>query len=115
MASMQSAFTRIVCGVPHIKVSFSVSTVQRLSRQFHASGLHDAKVQDYLSGGLVLSELAVYLDIGLPFEKALTKIAQRKYVLSQEFSVAFQEIKSGGTVQSSLSGMSARTDSLPLK
>ena len=174
MISMQSAFVRIVCSFPHPKVSFSSSTVQRLSRQFHTAGLHEAKIQDYLSSGLILSalvgvtafalllfslsmpeafaysallfaiafafflflpkllaarrtaqaeselpfllrELAVYLDIGLPFEKALAKIAQRNYVLSQEFSEAFQEIKSGGTVQSALSGMSARTDSLPLK
>lgn len=174
MISIPSAFVRIVCGFPHPKVSFSSSTVQRLSRQFHIAGLHEAKIQDYLSSGLMLSalagiatfavllfflsipeafayaalllaiafafflflpkllaarrtaqseselpfllrELAVYLDIGLPFEKALAKIAQRKYALSQEFAVAFQEIKSGGTVQSALSGMSARTDSLPLK
>lgn len=174
MISMQSAFVRIVCCAPHLKVSFSNSTIQRLSRQFHAAGLQDAKPQEYLSSGLMISalvcvaafvfllfflpppetfaysallfaiafafflflpkllaarrtaqaeselpfllrELAVYLDIGLPFEKALAKIAQRKYVLSQEFSEAFQEIKSGGTVQSALSGMSARTDSLSLK
>lgn len=63
----------------------------------------------------LLREIAVYIEIGLPFEKALAKIAQRKYVLSKEFSEASQEIRSGGTVQSALSEMSRRTDSLPLK
>lgn len=63
----------------------------------------------------LLRELAVYLDIGLPFEKALAKISQRKYSLSQEFASAHQEIRSGGTVQGALSAMSGRSGSLALK
>ncbi|MCX6772456.1 MAG: type II secretion system F family protein [Candidatus Micrarchaeota archaeon] len=63
----------------------------------------------------LLRELAVYIDIGLPFERALAKIGQKKYILSPGFASACQEIKSGGTVQGALSEMSGRTQSLPLK
>ena len=34
----------------------------------------------------LLRELAVYIDIGLPFEKALAKIGGRKYILSPDFA-----------------------------
>lgn len=174
MGNLAGACIGLVCSVPFPGMSFSKGTLEGISRNFHAAGIHGEKPGRYLSGALAISglkasalfilllislpaaeafaysslafalvfsffllfprllaarrtaqaeselpfllrELAVYLDIGLPFEKALVKISQRKYVLSEEFSFACQEIKSGGTVQSSLSEMSAKTDSLPLK
>ncbi len=63
----------------------------------------------------LLRELSVYLDIGLPFEKALARLSGRNYELSPELSLAHQAIKSGSTVQRELSMLSARTGSLALK
>ncbi len=63
----------------------------------------------------LLRELAVYIDIGLAFEKCMEKIAEKDYVLSNEFLRAFKSIKSGSTVQSALADMSSSTKSLTIK
>lgn len=63
----------------------------------------------------LLREAAVYLDIGMPFEKCLEKIGGRGYALSPNFERACREIKSGATVQAALSGFSSKTGSVAVK
>ena len=63
----------------------------------------------------LLREAAIYLDIGLPFEKAIAKLGTRGYALSPDFLRASQEIKSGSTVPSALLSMSGRIRSPSIK
>ncbi|VVB99448.1 Type II secretion system (T2SS), protein F [uncultured archaeon] len=63
----------------------------------------------------LLRELAIYVDVGLPFEKAVAKIAARKYALSPEFSRVVREVKAGSTMPSALAALSSRAASLPVK
>ena len=63
----------------------------------------------------LLREAAVYLDIGLPFEKGIARLAQRNYSLSPDFQRAFLEIKSGATVPAALLAVAGRSGSLQVK
>ncbi len=63
----------------------------------------------------VLRELAVYIDIGLPFEGCIAKLAGGKYALSREFASARRDISSGAPVQAAFARLSFATRSLPLK
>lgn len=63
----------------------------------------------------LLREIAVYIDIGLPFEKSLAKIAARDYALSPDFAECCKSMKAGANVQSSLAHMASRSSSLPVK
>lgn len=63
----------------------------------------------------LLRELAIYIDIGIPFEKAIAKIGAGNYALSREFAECAREINSGASVQAALSKFSAGTRSLALK
>ncbi|MCX8195297.1 MAG: type II secretion system F family protein [Candidatus Micrarchaeota archaeon] len=63
----------------------------------------------------VLRELAIYLDIGLPFEKAIYKIACGSYLLSPTFMRAYKEIKAGATVQAALGSISLQSNSMQIK
>ncbi|MEM2137537.1 MAG: type II secretion system F family protein [Candidatus Anstonellaceae archaeon] len=64
---------------------------------------------------ILLREFAVYLQIGVPFEKCMEKIAGRNYSLSQDFAIAFKQAKSGASVQSGLLAISKSSRSLALK
>ncbi|VVC02074.1 Type II secretion system (T2SS), protein F [uncultured archaeon] len=63
----------------------------------------------------LLRELAIYIDIGLPFEKGLLRISSRDYILSSDFAECCKSIRSGATVQSSLAHISAESRSLAVK
>ena len=63
----------------------------------------------------ILRELAIYIDIGMPFEKCIARIANGEYGLSREFAAARGEIASGASVQAAFARMSASSGSLPLK
>lgn len=63
----------------------------------------------------VLREFSVYLDIGMPFERALAKVAGRKYVLSPELSAAQGQIRSGASVQNALYSSCMHSRSLALR
>ena len=63
----------------------------------------------------LLRELAIYIDIGLPFEKCIARLARGKYELSREFAAGRGEISSGASVQAAFARLSASTGSLALK
>ncbi len=63
----------------------------------------------------ILRELSVYIDVGIPFEKAMGRIALGSYSLSREFSFACQEMRSGATMQSALSSAFSQTRSVQVK
>jgi len=63
----------------------------------------------------LLRELAIYIDIGLPFEKCIARLAGGKYELSREFAAARGEMASGASVQAAFARLSSSTGSLPLK
>jgi len=63
----------------------------------------------------LLRELSVYLDVGIPFEKALFRIASGRYELSREFAYAMQKMRSGATVQSALAMAFSQCRSLQVK
>lgn len=63
----------------------------------------------------LLRELAIYIDIGLPFEKCIARLAGGKYELAREFTAARGEIASGASVQSAFARLSSATGSLALK
>ena len=63
----------------------------------------------------LLRELAIYIDIGLPFEECIAKLAQGKYELAREAASAKIEISSGAAVQTAFAHLSSSTGSLPLK
>ncbi len=63
----------------------------------------------------LLRELAIYIDIGLPFEKCVAKLAKGEYELAREFAAAKRAITSGASVQAAFAHLSCSTGSLPLK
>ena len=63
----------------------------------------------------LLRELAIYIDIGLPFEECIAKLARGKYELAREAASAKREISSGAAVQAAFARLSSSTGSLPLK
>jgi hypothetical protein len=63
----------------------------------------------------LLRELAIYIDIGLPFEKCIGRLAEGSYCLSREFARSEKEISAGSSVQASLAAISSSTRSFPLK
>jgi len=63
----------------------------------------------------LLRELAIYIDIGVPFEKCVEMLANGKYGLSREFAAARHEISSGASVQAAFACLSSSTGSLSLK
>jgi len=63
----------------------------------------------------LLREMAVYLDIGLPFEKCLEKISEKDYALSKDFSFALRQMKSGAAAQAALSAISVKSPSMQVK
>lgn len=63
----------------------------------------------------LLRELAIYIDIGVPFEKCIEMLANGKYELSREFAAARHEISSGASVQAAFARLSSSTGSLSLK
>jgi len=63
----------------------------------------------------LLRELAIYIDIGLPFEKCIARLAGGSYALSREFSGVLDGISSGASVQAAFARLSASTGSLALK
>jgi hypothetical protein len=63
----------------------------------------------------LLRELAIYIDIGVPYELCIAKLAQGKYELAREFSAAKSEITSGASVQAAFARISSFSGSLPLK
>jgi len=63
----------------------------------------------------LLRELAIYIDIGLPFEKCIARLAGARYELSREFAAARHEISSGASVQAAFARLSSSTGSLSLK
>jgi pilus assembly protein TadC len=63
----------------------------------------------------LLRELAVYVDIGIPFEKALQRAAKSGYEVSPELADCCSEIRSGATAQQSLARLSAKSGSMKLK
>ncbi|MCX6769169.1 MAG: type II secretion system F family protein, partial [Candidatus Micrarchaeota archaeon] len=64
---------------------------------------------------LLLRELAVYIDIGMPLEKAIAKVGKADYLLSSEFSECARQISSGSAIPNALASLSSGTDSFPLK
>ncbi|MCX6771212.1 MAG: type II secretion system F family protein [Candidatus Micrarchaeota archaeon] len=63
----------------------------------------------------ILRELAIYIDIGVPYESCIARLAQGKYELSREAAHAKREMASGASVQAAFARLSAATCSLPLK
>lgn len=63
----------------------------------------------------LLRELAIYIDIGLPFEKAIARIGRGSYALTPDFAACAREVAAGASVQSALSRLSAGKGSLSLK
>ena len=63
----------------------------------------------------LLRELAIYIDIGLPFEKCVEMLAGGKYELARELASAKQEMASGASVQAAFARLSSSTHSLALK
>ena len=63
----------------------------------------------------LLRELAIYMDIGLPFEKSLARIAERDYAMAPDFAECCKSIKAGATVQSALAHMASGSHSLSIK
>ena len=63
----------------------------------------------------LLRELAIYIDIGLPYEKCIAMLAQEKYELAREFASVKREISSGASVQAAFARLSTSTGSLSLK
>jgi len=63
----------------------------------------------------LLRELAIYIDIGLPYEKCIARLAQGKYELAREFASVKMEISSGASVQASFACLSIASGSLALK
>ena len=63
----------------------------------------------------LLRELAIYMDIGLPFEKCIARLAGGKYEIAGEFAGVKSEIASGASVQAAFARLSSSTGSLPLK
>ena len=59
----------------------------------------------------VLGEIALFLDLGMPYETAIEKIAQGNYYVSGEFERALFEIKAGASVSGALLGISKRVES----
>lgn len=64
---------------------------------------------------LLLREFAVYLEVGLPFEKCLQKISSSGYSLSHSFSLAHKQVKTGSSVQEALLSISAKSPSVAVK
>ena len=63
----------------------------------------------------LLREFSVYLDVGISFEKALSKIASGRYELSREFSYAIQKMRSGASMQSSITAAFSQCPSIQVK
>ena len=63
----------------------------------------------------LLRELAIYIDIGVPFEKCVGRVADSGYEIAREFSGMNNELSSGASVQASFARLSASTCSLALK
>ncbi|MEM2963207.1 MAG: type II secretion system F family protein, partial [Candidatus Anstonellales archaeon] len=59
----------------------------------------------------VLREIALFIDLGMPFEKALEKISEGKYAVSEEFRRAMGEIRGGSSAISAISNIATRVDS----
>ncbi len=59
----------------------------------------------------VLREMSLFIDLGMPFEQALGKIAEGGYLVSGEFRKALNEIAAGSSVLSAMNGISSRVDS----
>jgi hypothetical protein len=63
----------------------------------------------------LLRELAIHIDIGVPYELCIEKLARGKYELAREFASARSEMASGASVQAAFARLSSSTGSLPLK
>lgn len=63
----------------------------------------------------LLRELAIYMDIGVPFEACIARLAKSGYELSHELAAVGREISSGASPQAALARLSASTGSLALK
>ncbi|MFA6328065.1 MAG: type II secretion system F family protein [Candidatus Micrarchaeia archaeon] len=63
----------------------------------------------------LLRELAIYIDIGVPYESCIERLAKGNYELAREFASARRETASGASVQAAFARLSASTGSLPLK
>ena len=94
-------------------ISFALAFLALAGLPSAAAGRRNGQIESELP--FVLREFSVYLDIGLPFERALAKIAGRDYTLSREMSAAYREIRSGASVQSAFHSVYSRSSSLALK
>ncbi|MFA6907486.1 MAG: type II secretion system F family protein [Candidatus Micrarchaeia archaeon] len=63
----------------------------------------------------LLREIAIYIDIGVPFERCVERLAQGNYALARELAPIRMEIASGASVQAAFARLSASTGSLALK
>ncbi|MCX8198096.1 MAG: type II secretion system F family protein [Candidatus Micrarchaeota archaeon] len=63
----------------------------------------------------LLREFAVYLDIGMPFEKCMEEISKKEYLLSSSFKAALGQIRSGSTIPQALIRVSSESKSIQLK
>jgi hypothetical protein len=63
----------------------------------------------------LLRELAIYIDIGVPFEACIAKLAKSDYEISREIAAMEREISSGASPQAAFARLSASTGSLALK
>ncbi len=63
----------------------------------------------------LIREAAICLDIGIPFEKCIARLAKRDYALSPELASAHLEIRSGATVQAALLAIASKSGSVQIK
>jgi hypothetical protein len=63
----------------------------------------------------LLRELAIYIDIGVPFEACVARLAKSDYEISRELTALGREISSGASPQAAFARLSASTGSLALK
>ncbi|MFA6489941.1 MAG: type II secretion system F family protein [Candidatus Micrarchaeia archaeon] len=63
----------------------------------------------------LMREFSTYVQIGLPFEKCVARVAKGDYTLSSDFSRLMREVSSGSPMQSALSSFSSRHESMQVK
>lgn len=80
-------------------------------------GILAKRREERLEGELpfILREIAVYADIGLPYEKIISRLAKGSYEFSQEFAEIERRVSSGESIPSSLAWLSSKASSLPIK
>ncbi len=110
---LSTFFAPILQSIALLFISFGLSFCVLYFLPFLLAKRRMAQAQSELP--FLLRELAIYLDIGLPFEKCLEKISLRGYYLSPEFSLACREISSGSSVEVALASLSRRLDFLSAK